>query len=735
MTQKEKKQIRETIIEFLGDKNYTPVNIDDLYAEIIKNTPVVEDDFMEVMDELYEEFVVSLTKRKKILLSTNAGYMYGRFSASGKGFGFVIPNEKSASSDSGSGDYFVPPDYTSGAMTGDEVLFRPINKGETGYGKGSEARIYHITKRAHDTVIGTIHIPPAGIVLPAGISKLENGMKAYVSPDSDRLKFSVLIGSKGLGKAMDGQKVEVKITGYPEENGDVVTGKVIKVLGDPLSREANYEAVLIDNDIKTVFLNRVVEEAELEASQEIVSDGRLDLRDKIIFTIDGSDAKDLDDAISLEVTDSGYILGVHIADVSHYVKARSKIDEEAFERGTSVYFTDKVVPMLPVALSNGSCSLNGGVDRYALSAIITLDKNGAIIETEMANSIINSKIRGVYSEINDIFEHGENGENSEFYKKYEHVCQTLSDMKKLYEILADRSDKRGALEFETEEAKILLDETGFPYEIIKRERGISERLVEQFMLCANMAVASWLHWQNIPCVYRIHEDPDPEKIRAFSTFAHNLGLNTSILSKKKILPSHLKVILDQADKRGISEIVSGIMLRSLMKAKYSDEAKGHFGLAADLYCHFTSPIRRYPDLSVHRIVKTVLSGSITQKKMTSLAAFAQKSAVVSTENEMKATLAERQITDLYTALYMTKHIGEEFDAVICSVANFGLFARTENLCEGLIPASTLGGITVYDEKNFTLKCGNKMYRLGNKIRVKIEDADVVHRRITMSAAE
>lgn len=726
MTQKERKQITDAIIDFLSDNSYNPMVSKDLYGEIVQKIPVLEDDFLSIINELYEDYTVTLTKRKKLILSTKAGYMYGRFSASGKGFGFAIPTEKFNFSGSGSGDYFVPPDCTAGAMNGDEILFRPIQKGESGFGKGSEARIYHITKRAHDTIIGTIHIPSVRIK-GAGART-----KAYVTPDSDKLKVTVEIGSKGLGRAADGQKVEVKIIGYPAENGDQVLGKVINVLGDPLSREANYEAILLDNGIKTVFPGKVIEESELQASQKIVPDGRLDLRDKIIFTIDGSDAKDLDDAISLEVTDTGYILGVHIADVSHYVKPRSRLDEEAFERGTSVYFTDKVVPMLPVALSNGSCSLNGGVDRYALSALITLSKTGTIIETNIANSIINSKIRGVYSEINDIFE---KNDASEFYKKYEHVIPALTEMNKLYEILSSSSDQRGALDFETDEVKILLDGSGFPYEIVKRVRGISEKMIEQFMLCANMAVASWLHWQNLPCVYRIHEDPDPEKIRSFSTFAHNLGINTSSLSKKKILPSHLKVILEQADKMDIGEIVSGIMLRSLMKAKYSDQGKGHFGLAADLYCHFTSPIRRYPDLSVHRIVKTFLAGEITQKRISSLSAFASKSAVASTENEMKSILAERQINDLYTALYMTKHIGEEFDAVVCSVANFGLFARTENLCEGLIPASTLGSSPIYDEKNFTLKCGSKTYRLGSKIKVKIQDADIIHRRITMSIVE
>ena len=726
MTKKEKAHVKEIISDMISADSYVPRSAGELYASVIEKTPVIEDDYIDIINEMYEEYAIMITKNREITPASKSGFFNGRFQSSGKGFGFVIPADSANAAVSLSGDYFVPADCTFGAMSGDEVVARKIDEGAYGYGKGSEARVFHILTRAHESVIGTFAFAP---VIAHKKRKKGAPRIAFVTPDSDRLKFKVIVTNKNFGGAKEGQKVKAKITEYPADADDPVYGKVTDILGDAMSREANYESVLMENNIKTAFPDAVIKDAAAEASQELTTDGRLDIRDKVIFTIDGADAKDLDDAISLETdAESNYILGVHIADVSHYVKARSSVDNEAFERGTSVYFTDKVVPMLPESLSNGSCSLNGGVDRYALSAFITLDKGGNILSADIKNTLMHSKVRGVYSEINDIFD---NGASSEFYGKYEHVMSQLNEMHALYEILADKSKQRGSLDFEMAEAKIVLDESGFPVDVVKRERGTSERVIEQFMLCANMAVATWLNARELPCVYRIHEEPDPEKIRVFATFAHNLGIDVSVLNAKKILPSHLKTILEQAAELNIAEIVSGVMLRSMMKAKYSDEAKGHFGLAAELYCHFTSPIRRYPDLSVHRIVKTILAGESSAKKIASLTSFANKSAAVSTENEVKAVMAERQINDLYTALYMTKHIGEEFNAVICSVTPFGFFARTDNLCEGLIPAPTLGADLDYDEKNFTLKTPTKIYRLGDKIKIKIQESDIIHRRITM----
>ncbi|MEE0970043.1 MAG: VacB/RNase II family 3'-5' exoribonuclease, partial [Clostridia bacterium] len=461
----------------------------------------------------------------------------------------------------------------------------------------------------------------------------------------------------------------------------------------------------------------------------IKTDGRRDLRDMVIFTIDGADAKDLDDAISLQKTGDKYKLGVHIADVAEYVKEGSETDKCAMSRGTSVYFTDKVVPMLPKSLSNGSCSLFGGEDRYALSAFMTLSSDGEILETELCESIIRSRVRGVYSEVNDIFR---NGSKSEFAEKYSEVIPSLAEMFELYKVLKKRSEGRGAVELDTEEAVILLDNKGIPTEIVPRERGDGERMIEQFMLCANEGVATFLTNLSLPCVYRIHESPSPEKLESFTAFAQGIGLDTRPLRGKKLYPSCFATVLEESRKKGLSAVLSNVMLRAMMKAKYSATASPHFGLAIDLYCHFTSPIRRYPDLSVHRIVKHMLNGEAVGERLTRLSSFAGESAARSSENELKALAAERDIDDLYKAIFMSDKVGEIFEGVISSVTSFGLFVQLPNTIEGLVPIDSLEGDFRFDEKHFVLSRGRLSYRLGQSVKVRITAADIPTRKISMA---
>ena len=461
--------------------------------------------------------------------------------------------------------------------------------------------------------------------------------------------------------------------------------------------EANYTAILQENNIALSFSENALIEAKEKEKEPITSENRLDLRNEIIFTIDSYEAKDLDDAISVKKTENGYILGVHIADVSHYVTHASSLDKDAYERGTSVYFIDKVVPMLPKELSNIICSLNEGVDRLTLSAFMTLDNSGNIISTEIANSIINSKVKGIYSELNDIIE---KEKDSEFYKKYENVYPTFKTMLELYGILKHKSEQKGAMELESDETKIILNEKGHPVDIIKRERGISERLIEQFMLCANEGVASFMYNAQIPCVYRVHDEPDREKINSFAIFARNLGIDVSPLkARNTITPSQLSLILKDSEEKGHLSIVSSVLLRSLMKARYSSLQKPHFGLNTEYYCHFTSPIRRYPDLSVHRILKSFLSGEITDKNIGAYEKFATLSSEMSSDNEVRAVRAERDIEELYKCIYMKDLVGEELDCVICSVNSFGFFAKTDKLCQGLVSIESLGGGFTYDREN------------------------------------
>ncbi|MBQ6703130.1 MAG: ribonuclease R [Clostridia bacterium] len=708
-------ELKEIIKEYLNeeDLSYKPY---ELYTAICGDATDQYDAFYKALGALEKEGEIVYTKKGKIMAIRFSGVVRGTFRASAKGFGFVTPDGQ----DVKKCDIFIPRDNTFDAIEGDTVLVslsKPKNR--TSVGQSDEGKVIKIVSHSLKTLVGTLLV-----------AKGRNHRKPlfYIVPDNKRHNLDITVERADLNGADVGDKVEIEITKYPTGR-NAGKGKVTTVFGESDSLLANYNAVLHSHNIKTLFPKNVLDDADSLSRSDITPDGRLDLRDRLIFTIDGIDAKDLDDAISVEKTDNGYILGVHIADVSHYVTENTPLDEEAFTRGTSVYFADKVVPMLPKALSNGICSLNKGVDRYTLSAFVTLDKKGEIIDVDIKESIINSKIRGVYSELNDVIEYGD---GSEYYEKYSPVLgKTLDTMLELYDILAKKSAKRGALDIETSEAKIIVNEFNEPTDIIKIERGISEMLIEQFMLCANEGVANWLSWRDMPCVYRIHENPDPEKIRTFDLFAHNLGINTNPLHTKTLHPTALRRVLGEAKEKQLDSILSKILLRCLMKAKYSSNCSPHFGLAIDKYCHFTSPIRRYPDLATHRIIKKVLKNEITEKNIGKYTAFATQAAIASSENEVKAQMAERDIEDLYKTVYMLDYIGETFRGVITSVTSFGFFVELPNTCEGLVPISSLDGYYDFDERSFTLSNGRDIFSLGMEVEVIIEDVDIITRKTDM----
>ena len=699
--------IKKLIIDTIESTSYTPLLPFEM-LELFSEYEITDSDFWRALSSLETEYEIQFTKKGKIASAKEMGYLKGEFSASSKGaFGFVTTD---------SGDFFIPPKFTNGAYHGDRVVIKRIDYLSKYYGKGNEAEIVDIIEYGIKDVVGTITI-------------YSNGRRpvSYVTPDNERIHFKVKIPYKTLIDVCDGDKVIVKIKSYPKDENDFANGEIIEVLGKADSLEGNYKAILYANGISVSFSEGTLAEAERVSKEPLDTKGRLDLRNETIFTIDGADAKDLDDAISIKETENGYVLGVHIADVSSYVREGTSLDREAIERGTSVYFTDKVVPMLPKTLSNGICSLNGGEDRLTLSAIVTLDKSGTILSTEIKESVINSKMRGVYSELNDILE---NKDESEFYGKYAHVIDDFYKMMDLYRILKSKNEQKGAMELESEEAKILLDESGHPIEIIKRERGESERLIEQFMLTANEGVATYMYNAGVPCVYRVHDEPDREKIDAFALFARNLGVDTSPLkAKNTITPMQLSKILESAKEKNYFSIVSSILLRSLMKARYSSVQKSHFGLNTEFYCHFTSPIRRYPDLTVHRILKSFLRGEITENTIEKYEKLATLSGDLSSENEIKAVHAEREIDELYKCIYMADRIDMEFDAVISSVTSFGFFARTENLCEGLVPIDSLGNGFYYDKENYMLSRGTVSYRLGMPVKIRVSDVDVALRQI------
>lgn len=704
------KELKEQILEIISSPIYTPLGAEELFELVCGDSEGKVKEFFKTLCEMEQSFEIFVSKKGKITLPEKGLFVRGTYSASSHGrFGFVSSDE---------GEFFVPPALTCGVMNGDRVVAKRISARSKFYGKGNEVEIVAVSERAVVEFTGEFE----------GFSS-KGRLFGEVRPDDERLDFvATIVGSSVT--AQTGDKVVCKITKYPLYDGDRICVKVIECLGRHTSREANYRAILREHAIPPHFDDVVLNEAEVRSNEPICVDNRVDLRDKCIFTIDSESAKDLDDAISIEKTENGYILGVHIADVSHYVREGSLLDKEAMSRGTSVYFTDKVVPMLPPALSNGACSLNAGVDRYALSAIITLDMAGNIKDTRLCQSIIRSKARGVYSELNDIIA---NGNASEFYSKYAHILGDFGIMLELYGILAKRAQDAGAMELESDEAHIILNDEGHPISVERRERGQSERLIEQFMLCANRAVAEFLHKHSLPCIYRVHESPDPEKIRAFSVFASNLGIDTSsIRDCENVTPKSLSLVLESARELGKAEAVSGVLLRSLMKAKYLSEPKGHFGLATKLYCHFTSPIRRYPDLGVHRIVKAYLNGETDKASISRLSKYAEKNATESSQNELRALYAEREIDELYKTIYMGDFIGEEMDATICSVTSFGFFARCDNLCEGLVPLESLGAPFYFDEASLTLSSGKRTFALGQRVKIRVKEANIITRRVTFS---
>ena len=689
----------------------------------------------------------------------------GTFSYSGRGFGFCRPDEEFAQELPG--DVFIPPRLTKGAMTGDRVTVEAsfTDMREDG-SRGCEGEVLSVESAA-SSLIGTLR--SAGGVW-------------WVEPDSRRWGVSVSVPRKDAENAgaREGWKVEVVPAGNPyfvrgltssvhggrstrtDRFGTVtapaceVEGRIASVFGDGLTRDANYAAILAGCGIRTAFPESVLEAADLSAREPVdaaADPSRIDLRDRVLFTIDGAGAKDLDDAVSLERTERGWVLGVHIADVSHYVRPGTPAEKEAVLRGTSVYFTDKVVPMLPQSLSNGACSLNAGEDRYALTAEVTLDAQGNRVGTKIFRSVIRSRVRGVYSEVNDIFE---NGEASPFAEKYAEVLPMLREMHALYLLLAERSRERGVLELEDSEAVILLDENGEPCAVMPAVRGDGERLIEQFMLQANMGVAETLTGLKLPCLYRTHARPDRDKLNAFAVFASSLGLNTRNIvpdsaeqtGARRELPEdelirRLGMILADAEERGMGPMISLMLLRSMMKAKYLSVPARHFGLGADLYCHFTSPIRRYPDLFVHSVITAVLEQSgapfltagmnVPVSAAAAFARIASDRAFTSSECEVRAMDAERDIEDLYLTLYMARHIGETFRAVVSGVTRTGVFVRWDNLAEGFIPAENWPGLRT-DEEHLTASVHGTTYTLGSPLDVILTEADPGTRRITFLPA-
>ena len=635
----------------------------------------------------------------------------GIYSGSKSSFGFVSLEGESE-------DIFIPGGNTRGAIDGDfvEIVYHKY-RNRDGQTK-TEGRVTRIVEIGRRTVIGTL----AEDIRRHGRRYFRT---FYVQPDDPRIALTPYVSD--LGGARLGEKVEALIrrdgTGNPFCD-------IIRVFGDTESKEANYEAILAECDIITEFTPEEISCAESVASEPLSREGREDLTGEVIFTIDGEGAKDLDDAVSLRrLAGGGYRLGVHIADVSHYVREKTALDRCAMQRGTSVYFTDKVVPMLPPVLSNGVCSLNAGEDKYALSAFINLDIEGNITKLDLKQSVIRSRVRGVYSEVNRLLA----GEaDRDIKRKYSSVLPTINKMYELYELLLKKSRSRGAIDFDADEAVIILGEDGAPLVIEKRERGIAERMIEQFMLTANEAVATYLSEKNIPCVYRVHEAPPKEHFSDFLNYFESLGFDVRSLRKGEPTPKMLSDLLSKADEKGLFDPVSYAMLRSMAKAKYSEVNSGHFGLGIEKYCHFTSPIRRLSDLATHRIIKKVI---FEGKRPESYVSYAKRAAAAATEGELRAVSAERRIEDLYKVIYMSERVGEVFPAVVSSITAFGMFCTLENTCEGLVSISEMPGVFAFDERNITLRSATMTYHIADRVLVRLEEANITRGKLRFSVVK
>jgi ribonuclease R len=604
----------------------------------------------------------------------------GIFSANERGFGFVAP-------DGGTGDLFIPPDQIGNAWHGDRVLVLPADDPD---GRGPAGRIVKVLSRGTKEITGRLN---------------RSGKKGWVTPDDRRFPERIGI-SKHSHKFQDGDKVGFKVTSYGDKQP--AAGEVTAVLGRDGTFAAAVEAILFTQGVRREFSKAAVASARNmpQAVPEDAVKGRADLREMLIFTIDGEHAKDLDDAISLTYDEqSRPVLGVHIADVSHYVQTDSPLDKSAFQRGTSVYFADQVVPMLPKDLSNGICSLHGGVDRLCLSVFMTLDENCQTTDMELTESVIHSKYRMTYEACNKILD-----------GSLDHpLADTLNKMNSIAKKMSFIRTSKGSLDIETIESEVVCDDSGVPVDIVPRERGDSERLIEAFMLAANEAVANYLFWPEAPCVYRVHEAPNPEKLEILYALALAKGLK---VKKSKIVSgAFLQAILDSARGLPFSRVLNTAMLRGMMKAKYSSDNLGHFGLASACYCHFTSPIRRYPDLMVHRAVKSLLGVSAQDE---TFRLRCSEAASQSTARELIADSTERLVEKLYKALYMKQFVGEELDGVISGVQSYGMFIELPNTVEGLVPVHTMhDDMYDIDELGLYLMGVNtkKKYEIGDAVRV------------------
>ncbi len=691
--------IKDEILYLMSSIDYKPMSYEELFhaLDVEESLLTTVKKTLRLMEK--DKIITRNKEDKYTIFKKKKSIVTGKLNMTSKGYGFLIPDDKSE-------DVFIPPGNFRGAINGDRVEVNLVSSSKDK--RRREGEVVKILERGNDIFVGTYQ---------------DNKRFGFVVPDDKKMPYDIFISGDDKKNAKKGNVVLVKLTKWPKEDKNP-EGKILEVIGNRGEKGVDIKLIIKKYNLPEEFPPKTLKFAnniETSVSEDSLK-GRLDLRDERIITIDGIDAKDLDDAIMVERLPNGnFRLGVHIADVSNYVKENSSLDKEAFKRGTSVYLIDYVIPMLPQSLSNGICSLNPGVDRLTLSCIMEIDSKGKTLNYDIKESVIRSKARMTYEDVSKILKGDE-----ELSKKYNDLIEDFKIMEELCLILYKKRIKRGAIDFDLKECKIELDEDGKPIKIEPYDRDISNRIIEEFMLCANETIAEHFYWAKIPFVYRIHEDPDEEKLERFSNFINNLGYNINQRGDS-IHPKSLQKILSLVKNKNEEKVVNTLLLRSLKQARYASECIGHFGLSAKYYCHFTSPIRRYPDLMIHRIIKEFINSRINEKKQEMFEMAVENASIQSSITERKAEEAERELDNIKKAEYMSERIGEVYDGIISSVTGFGFFVELYNTIEGLIPIDSIGpDFYYYDEENLALRgtYGDEVFKLGDKIKVEVSRVNI-----------
>ena len=694
---------KKVIYDLMCDDFYVPMKFKEL-AMLLQVPKEQRDELRRVLEALEEEGKICLSKKGKYCKGA-AKRMTGTYRANAKGFGFVVVSPESP-------DIYIPEEEVNGAFDGDEVEVVITREAK---GPSREGKIVRIVARGITRIVGLYE-------------KRADKNYGFVIPDNQKILKDVFVPAEKSRGAVNGHKVVVELTSYGGD-GRKPEGKIVEIIGHVNDPGTDIMSIVKGYNLPVEFPEKVLNQAERVAKPVSTADmaGRKDIRDWQMVTIDGEDAKDLDDAVSLTKEGANYILGVHIADVTNYVQENSALDREALERGTSVYLVDRVIPMLPHTLSNGICSLNAGEDRLALSCIMKVNEKGVVIDHEIAETVIHVDRRMSYTSVKKILA----DRDEEEIREYKELVPMFERMRELSVIPRERRKKRGSIDFDFPETKMVLDENGEPLEIRPYDRNVATKIIEDFMLLANETVAEDYFWQELPFVYRTHEAPDEEKIRALATFINNFGYSMHI-GANELRPKEIQKLLGKVEGTPEEALISRLALRSMKQARYTPENTGHFGLAANYYTHFTSPIRRYPDLQIHRIIKDNLRGRMNEDKMAHYHSILPDVTKHASEMERRADEAERETIKLKKVEYMQQHLGEVFEGVISSITKWGMYVELENTIEGLVHVANMTDDHYdYYESRYEMVGARrgKVYKLGQKILVRVAAADKLMRTI------